>query len=50
MSAAVRVSELTEKQLNELSKKRKADHAIVKSKQAIAAEAIEILYKKEIKK
>jgi hypothetical protein len=50
MAQHVKVKPSTDKMLTELSEKRKGEEAFIKSKQDIAAEAIEILYKKEIKR
>ena len=46
----VLTNEKTQAQLVELIAKRKGEFAPIKTKQAITAEAIELLYKREIKK
>lgn len=50
MAQHVKVKANTDKMLSELSDKRKGEESFIKSKQDIAAEAIEMLYKKEIKR
>ena len=49
MAINVKTNEKTTKQLTDLSKKRKNEHALNKSKQDIVAELVEIAFKKEIK-
>ena len=49
MAQYLKVSPVTDNQLTELSKKRKAEHAVSRSKQDIAAEAVAALHKKECK-
>lgn len=46
----VLANEKTHNQLDELRKKREKEFSPIKTKQAITAEAIDNLYKKEIKK
>ena len=50
MAQHVKVKPSTDKMLTELSEKRKYEEAFIKSKQDIAAESIEALYKKEMKR
>lgn len=50
MAQHVKVKPSTDKMLSELSDKRKGEESFIKSKQDIAAEAIEALYKKEFKR
>lgn len=45
----VKVTEQTDALLTELSQKRKSEGALVRTKQDIVAEAIQALYKKEMK-
>ena len=49
MAQHVKVTQSTSDLLDELSVKRKAEGSFIKSKQDIAAEAIQALYKKEVK-
>lgn len=46
----VLANEKTHSQLDEMVEKRKAEFSPIKTKQAIMAEAVESLYKREIKK
>ena len=46
----VAISEETQRQINELVKKRIGEHNLVNKKKSITAQAIEALYKKEVKK
>ena len=49
MAINVKTNEKTTKQLTDLSKKRKNEHALNKSKQDIVAELIDTAHKKECK-
>lgn len=49
-SKNVLANKKTHEQLDELVRKRTNEFSPIKTKQAITAQAIEILYKKEIKK
>ena len=49
MAQHVKITISTDKMLNELSAKRKNADELVRTKQDIAAEAIAVLYKKEMK-
>ena len=49
MAQHVKIKPNTDKMLNELSEKRKNDEAFIKSKQDIVAQAVEAIYRKEIK-
>jgi len=49
MANQIKVNKLTDKMLSELSEKRKKEQRFIKSKQDINAEAVEFLYKKEMK-
>lgn len=49
MANQIKVNKLTDKMLSELSEKRKKEQRFIKSKQDINAEAVELLYKKEMK-
>lgn len=44
----VAISEETQRQINELVKKRINEHNLINKKKSITAQAIEALYKKEI--
>ncbi len=50
MAINIKINERTSEQLTSLKKKRVEEFSIIKTKQDITAEAIETLYKKEIKK
>ncbi len=47
---AISINNKTSEQLTEIKKKRVDEQNLVKSKEGIVAQAIEALYKKEIKK
>ena len=49
MSINVKVSENTSRQLTDLSKKRKDERSLIRTKQDIVADAIDKLHKKECK-
>ena len=49
MAQHVKVNPSTDQMLNEMSSKRKGENALVRTKTDIAAEAIAIQYKKEMK-
>lgn len=49
MAVNVKTNERTTKQLTELSKKRKSEHSLNKTKQDIVAELVEAAHKKECK-
>lgn len=50
MSKTIKLSSITNEQLDKLSDKRKLEQSLVKTKQALVAEAVELLYRKEIKR
>lgn len=47
---AISINGKTSEQLNELKNKRVKEDDLIKSKQGIVAQAVEAMYKKEIKK
>jgi hypothetical protein len=46
----IKINEATDQQLKELSKKRKGENAMIRTKVDILSEAVDRVYKKEIKK